>query len=137
MLGFPEELKLAQRRNFFRVPVPANNRSCIDVKVNFREETHVVKGKIRDLSGGGIAIRCVKSPMNFFELGTKVEVDFRLPRRSEKIQLNALVARREEEDAHYFYGLKFVDHFKTPETRSFINLILQYIFAYERLMLKI
>lgn len=136
-ISFPEELKLAQRRNFFRVPLPANNRSSIDLKINFRDESHVVKGKIKDLSGGGISIRAVKSPMNFFELGTKVELDFKLPRRTEQINLQALVARRDEEDSHYFYGLKFIDHFKTPESRSYINLILQYIFAFERLMLKI
>jgi len=134
---FPTELKLAQRRNFFRVPLPANNRASIDIKVSFRDETHIVKGKIKDLSGGGISVRSVKSPMNYFELGTKLELEFKLPRRNENICLKAIVARRDEEDSHYFYGLKFIDHFKTPESRSFINLILQYIFAFERLMLKI
>ena len=136
-LSFPEEIKLAQRRNFFRVPLPSNNRASIDVKVKFREETHIVKGKIKDLSGGGIAVRTVKSPMNFFELGTRVELDFCLPRRTEKIKLNAIVTRRAEEDSHFFYGMKFVDHFRTPESRGYINLILQYIFAFERLMLKV
>lgn len=136
-LSFPGEIKLAQRRNFFRVPLPSNNRASIDVKVKFRDETHVVKGKIKDLSGGGIALRTVKSPMNFFELDTRVELDFCLPRRTERIKLNAIVTRRADEDSHYFYGMKFMDHFRTPESRGFINLILQYIFAFERLMLKI
>ena len=80
-LGFPGQLKLAQRRNFFRVPFPLKNRANIDLTVEFREEKHVVQGKIIDLSGGGIAVRCVKSPMNFYEQGTKVELNFRLPRQ--------------------------------------------------------
>jgi c-di-GMP-binding flagellar brake protein YcgR len=134
-LDFPNQIKLAQRRNFFRVPFPSNNRAGIDVVVNIRDEKHVVKGTIKDLSGGGIAIRCIKSPMNFFELNTKVELHFRLPRRPEEIVLHAVVTRSVEEDSHYFYGLKFVDHFRTTETRAHINHILQYIFQFERLML--
>lgn len=136
-LTFPEQIKIAQRRSFFRVPYPLNNRANIEVSVNFRDEKHMVKGMIKDLSGGGIALRCVKSPMNFFDIGTKVELNFRLPRRTEKIALNALVTRVEEEDSHYFYGLKFVDHFRSAETRSYINIILQYIFQFERMMLNL
>lgn len=136
-LSFPDQLKIAQRRSFFRVPYPLNNRSNIEVSVKFRDETHVVKGMIKDLSGGGLALRCVKSPMNFFDLGTKVELKFRLPRRTEQITLNAMVTRAEEEDSHYFYGLKFVDHFRTAASRSYINIILQYIFQFERMMLNL
>ncbi|MHC4943117.1 MAG: flagellar brake protein [Planctomycetota bacterium] len=136
-MAFPDQIKIAQRRSFFRVPYPLNNRSNIEVSVNFRDEKHVVKGMIKDLSGGGIALRCVKSPMNFFELGTKVELAFCLPRRTERIQLNAVVTRVEEEDSHYFFGLKFVDHFRSAASRSYINLILQYIFQFERMMLNL
>ncbi len=134
-LDFPEHLKLAQRRNFFRVPFPSSNKASIDVVVKIRDEAHVVQGTIKDLSGGGIAIRCVKSPMNFFELNTRVELHFTLPRRPGEIVLTAIVTRSIEEDSHYFYGLKFVDHFRTAESRTHINQILQYIFQFERLML--
>ncbi len=136
-VAYPIEIKIAQRRSFFRVPFPLSNRSNIDVTVRFREEQHVVQGTIKDMSGGGIALRCVKSPMNFFDLGTRVELSFHLPRRKEKIYLKAVVCRLEEEDSHYAYGLKFIDHFKTPDSRGYINIILQYIFQYERLMLNI
>ena len=134
-LAFPEQVRLAQRRNFFRVPFPSHDRASIEVVVKIRGEEHVVKGKIRDLSGGGIAIRCVKSPMNFFDLGTRVELHFHLPRRPEEVMLQAVVTRSIEEDSHYFYGMKFVEHFRTAESRAHINHILQYIFQFERLML--
>ena len=76
-LAFPDQVKIAQRRSFFRVPYPLNNRSNIEVSVTFRDEKHLVKGMIKDLSGGGIAVRCVKSPMNFFEIGTSDTVNWK------------------------------------------------------------
>lgn len=136
-LAFPDQIKIAQRRSFFRVPYPLNNRANIEVSVTFRDEKHVVKGMIKDLSGGGIAVRCVKSPMNFFEIGTRVGLLFSLPRRTERITLSAVVMRVEEEDSHYFYGMKYVDHFRSAASRSYINLILQYIFQFERMMLNL
>lgn len=136
-LAFPDQVKIAQRRSFFRVPYPLNNRSNIEVSVSFRDEKHMVKGMIKDLSGGGIAVRCVKSPMNYFDIGTRVNLTFCLPRRTERITLSAMVMRIEEEDSHYFYGMKYVDHFRSAASRSYINLILQYIFQFERMMLNL
>jgi len=94
----------------------------------------VMKGKVRDISGGGLAIRTVKAPVNFLEPGTRVQVSFKLPDREEEVTLSGVVVRIVQETGHYFYGLKFIDHFKTVENRAAVNAILQFIARIERLM---
>ncbi len=133
-LAYPDEVRLAQRRNFFRVPMPTDSCQEVDLKVRIHKEVFVMKGKVRDISGGGLSVRTVKAPVNYIEPGTRVQVNFKLPDRSEEVTLSATVVRIVQETGHYFYGLKFVDHFKTVENRAAVNSILQFIARIERLM---
>jgi c-di-GMP-binding flagellar brake protein YcgR len=133
-LAYPDEIRLAQRRNFFRVPLPTDKHHNVDLRVTVHNEVFVMKGKVRDISGGGLAIRTVKAPVNFLEPGTRVQVGFSLPDREEEVSLTGVVVRVVQETGHYFYGLKFIDHFKTVENRAAVNAILQYIARIERLM---
>jgi c-di-GMP-binding flagellar brake protein YcgR len=133
-LAYPQEANLAQRRNFFRVPLPTDNCQDVDLKVTVQNEVFVMKGKVRDISGGGMAVRAVKAPVNYLEPGTRVQVTFSLAGREEDVTLSALVVRMIQETGHYFYGLRFVDHFKTVENRAAVNAILQFIARVERLM---
>jgi c-di-GMP-binding flagellar brake protein YcgR len=133
-LAYPEEVRLAQRRNFFRVPLPTDSSRRVNLKVKIHNEVFVMKGRARDVSGGGMSVRTVKAPVNYLEKGTRVQVDFQLPGKDESISLPAVLVRRIQETGHYFYGLKFVDHFKTSENRASVNAILQYIAQVERLI---
>jgi len=133
-LHYPNDVQLAQRRNFFRVPLPTDSVNDVDLMVTVHNEVFTMKGKIRDISGGGLALRSVKAPVNYLERGTRVQVQFRLPDNDRDVSLTAIVVRRTQETSHFYYGLKFVDHFKTIENRAAVNSILQYIARTERLM---
>jgi len=133
-MDYPDKVNLAQRRNFFRVPLPSDSNKNVNLTVEVHNELMVMKGKITDLSGGGLAIRTVKAPVNYIESGTRVEVDFILPDTDDEVNLSAMVVRTAQEKAHYLYGVKFVDHFKTTESRAAVNSILQFIARTERLM---
>ena len=136
-LAYPEEVRLAQRRNFFRVPLPTDSRKDVDLKVSIHNELFVMRGKVRDISGGGLAVRTVKAPVNFLENGTRVQVSFHLPEMENEVTLSAVVVRLVQETGHFFYGLRFVDHFKTAENRAAVNAILQFIARIERVMRRI
>jgi c-di-GMP-binding flagellar brake protein YcgR len=133
-LAYPDDVQLAQRRNFFRVPLPTDSSPTVDLSVSIHNEVFKMRGKVRDISGGGMAVRTVKAPVNYLDAGTRVEINFSLPEMEREVTLNAIVVRKIQETGHFFYGLKFVDHFKTAESRAAVNSILQYIAKVERLM---
>jgi len=133
-LAYPTEIHLAQRRNFFRVPMPTDSNTNVDLKVRIQNETFAMKGKVRDISGGGMAIRTVKAPVNYLEPGTRIQISFELPSWQKEIALSAGVVRLVQEEGHYCYGVKFVDHFRNVESRSAVNAILQYIASMEKVL---
>ena len=151
-IEYPNALRHGQRRDHFRVPIPlkqpievkgetiaeADDLDSKTLSMADTQKTGRFKGKMVNISVGGILMSLKNADDIPIEIETKVLVIFSLAENETPLELKGIVRRIDEGDSaeEQNIGIEFIDTEETFESKLAINRLYKYVAERQRQMLR-